>query len=259
MDDKIVTAVQNAVDQGVGARSVPFDWQGRRYWIKIALQEQTNNWHRFQNLFAGLLRCSMLRATVSSAMDDGLNAEARRLKKVAERGVRVPRVVARQPGWILLDDIGKNLFEQVQQHQDKQAFLIKAAHAVAKLHQAGGWHGTGQLRDMILCPDGEIGFIDFEENVGEAMEVCAAQARDLLRFLISSVRFDAGDGVLLCQIMQAYRQTAPQDVWPHIHHAMWCATPIAVLLRPFRKKLGRDLRHALLVIETLKNALKPFS
>lgn len=256
MEDKIVSAVQQTVDQGVGARSVPFDWQGKRYWIKIALREQANNWHRFQNLFAGLLRCPMLRATVSDAMDDGLNAEARRLRKIATRGVRVPSVIAQRPGWILLDDIGDSLFEQINGHNDPQTLILKAADALSTLHHAGGWHGTGQLRDMILCPDGEIGFIDFEENVGEAMDASAAQARDILRFLISSIRFDGGDGALLRAIMEIYQAKSPTAVWPHIRGVIRWAIPLTFLLKPFRKKLGRDLRHALLVIEALKGSLK---
>ncbi len=255
MKEALIIEVQLEVDKGVPARSVPFDWYGQRYWIKISLKSQANNWHRVQNFFAGLVGVGMLRATVSNAGEEGLQDEVSRLKRVAERGVLVPDVVATRPGWILLSDIGNSLFDEIQNCTDKPKLLCNAACAFAKLHNAGGWHGTGQLRDLVLSPDQEIGFIDFEENVGEAMDVDAAQARDVLRFLISSVRFDEGDGKLLETILNTYRENAPAHVWPQMRAALKLMKPVAFLLKPFQKKLGRDLRHALLVYSALQKQI----
>lgn len=255
MNKDLITAVQDKVDQGVGARCTAFNWNAELYWIKIALQPQKNNWHRLQNLLASLLGCPMLRATVSQAYDQGLTDEARRLHRVADRGVVVPRVVAQRPGWLLLDNIGSSLFDHVQQSETKQDLLCKGAAALARLHQNGGWHGTGQLRDMVLTPDNAIGFLDFEENVGEAMSPADAQARDILRFLISAVRFDQGDGELLRAILQAYKEHAPAEVWPPLQKVMKRASVLTSPLRPFKDKLGRDLRHALLVIQALKQTI----
>jgi len=255
MSKDMITAAQNHVDQGVGARNSPLMWDGQRYWVKIALKPQKNNWHRLQNLLAGILGCPMLRATVSHAYDQGLSDEARRLQRVAERGMIVPPVVAQRPGWLLLGDIGQSLFDHVQQSETKQDLLCQGACALAQLHQNGGWHGTGQLRDMVLTPDNQVGFLDFEENVGEAMPPADAQARDILRFLISAVRFDKGDGALLRAILQTYKQGAPDQVWPPLQKILKRASVLTSPLHPFKAKLGRDLRHALLVIQALKQAI----
>lgn len=252
MEQELITAVQKTVDKGVGARSVPFDWQEKRYWIKIAIKSQMNNWHRVQNFFAALLGVPMLRATVSNAGDLGLDDEVRRLERVAGRGVLVPKVVAQKPGWILLDDIGVSLFSELEKSDCPDCLLKQAALAFADLHNAGGWHGTGQLRDLVVERDGKIGFIDFEESVGEAMDAKTAQARDILRFLISAVRFDAGDGKMLEMILQTYRKKGPDHVWPQMRSVLRLIRPIAFFLQPFHKKLGRDLRHALLVYNALK-------
>lgn len=253
---KLINMVQKQVDQGVRARSVPLDWQGERYWIKIALQSQRNIWHRLQNIGAFLFRVPMLRATVSLAGAAGLEGEASRIKKIATRGVLAPKVVALQPGWLLLGDIGVSLFDQINQSadaEDKEKLLVLGARALSCLHAQGGWHGTGQLRDMIYA-GGEIGFIDFEESVGEVMSVVSAQARDLLRFLISAVRFDTGDGKLLETLVQTYETNAPQGVWAEIHSLLRVMGAVVFLLKPFHQKLGRDLRHAVLTYEALKKA-----
>jgi len=255
MTDDLTIAVQQCVDQGVPARSVPFDWKNQRYWIKIGLKSQENNWHKVQNFFAAILFNPVLRATVSLPLDEGLQGEARRLKRVAQRDVLVPVVVAQQPGWLLLSDIGPCLQSQLQTTEDKAGLILNAAQALSDLHQAGGWHGTGQLRDMIVGTDGRIGFIDFEECVGEAMDAPAAQARDIMRFLISAVRFDGGDGKLLTDILSIYRQNAPKEVWPHVASTLGLMKPLAFMLKPFEKKLGRDLRHALLVYNALKSQI----
>lgn len=252
MDTDLIIAVQKCVDEGVPARSVAFDWQGQRYWIKIGLHSQTNTWHKVQNFCAGLLGNPLLRATVSRPFDEGLSDEEKRLQRVANRGVLVPEVVARQPGWLLLSDIGPCMFDLIEQSADKESLLLKAVQALADLHNAGGWHGTGQLRDMVLAKDARIGFIDFEENVGEAMEPVQAQARDLLRLLISAVRFDDGDGRLLQAMVKTYGECSSVNVWPVLGKTIKMMTPIVLLLKPFQKKLGRDLRHALLVYSALK-------
>ena len=255
MEQDLIIATQQRVDEGVPARSVPFDWHGKRYWIKISLKSQKNTWHRLQNCFAILFRVPLLRATVSSSGDEGLSAECRRLERIAKRGVLVPKVVAQKPGWILLSDIGPCLYDQLNETDNKRDMLLLAARSMSKLHQANGWHGTGQLRDMIFA-DGQIGYIDFEENVGEAMETSAAQARDVLRFLISAVRYDTGDGQLLESLLHAYKEDAPKNVWPQIKTALKLMRPFACLLKPFQKNLGRDLRHALLVFNALKKTVR---
>jgi len=253
---KLIEAVQKQIDQGVLARSVSIDWEGKRYWIKTALHSQMNTWHRLQDVAAFLFRVPMLRATISSSGEEGLKAEVSHIKKVAVRGVLVPEVVAVNVGWILLSDIGMPLFDLVDQApsvEEKEQFLTLGASSLSSLHNLDGWHGTGQLRDMTYR-DGQIGFIDFEENVGEAMRPAAAQARDLLRFLISAVRFDAGDGKLLEKIVQAYEKNAPQAIWPEVRSLLRVLGVLAFLLKPFRAKLGRDLRHAMLTYEALKKA-----
>ncbi|MDV7338022.1 hypothetical protein RYZ26_00345 [Terasakiella sp. A23] len=256
MNDDLITAVQACVDKGVPARSVPFDWNGARYWIKISLASQKNIWHRLQDLVAFVTRAQIVRSTISASGQTGLDEEVARLKRVAERGVCVPQVIARKPGWVLLSDIGPCLFDAVNAADEKAPLLIQAIESLADLHQKGGWHGTGQLRDMITCPDGRIGFIDFEEGVGEVMAHEAAQARDVLRFLISIVRFDDGTGSLLEQVLAAYRAKAPKDVWPHVKSGMRLIAPLAVLLSPFEEKLGRDLREALLVYNAVKQIVR---
>ena len=69
----------------------------------------------------------------------------------------------------MLSDIGPSLFDHINQSDDKEALLNLAAQAMSKLHRAGGWHGTGQLRDMIY-DDGQIGYIDFEESIAADVE-----------------------------------------------------------------------------------------
>lgn len=256
MTNDLISAVQARVDAGVPARSVPFEWDGKQYWIKISLQNQRSHWHGLQDVCASLSRSELLRSTVSVFGQVGLDEEAKRIKRVKKRGVLAPDVIAQRPGWILLSDIGTSLFDVVEQNNDKESILTTAIEALAHLHQQGGWHGTGQLRDFVLSPSGEIGFIDFEEAVGEAMSVEAAQARDVLRFLISAVRYDQENGALLKRLLAAYQQKGPQTVWPHMKSVLRLISPLAFILRPFYRKLGRDVRQTLLVYDALRQTVR---
>ena len=151
------------------------------FWIKIAIANQANGWHKTQNFFARLFACPMLRPTLSAPGQKGLDEEVRRLKRVREREVLVPEVVTRRPGWVLLEDIGQSLFQTLEQEKEQNRrteLLVHAAQSLAQLHQLKGWHGTGQLRDFVCGADNKIGFIDFEENVGDVMSLDDAQARD---------------------------------------------------------------------------------
>ncbi|NVK20088.1 MAG: hypothetical protein HWE30_15430 [Methylocystaceae bacterium] len=256
MKNDLIAAVQAYVDTGVPARSVPFEWDGKRYWIKISLPCQRTVWHRVQDCFAFLSRAEVLRSTVSSFDQVGLDEEAKRLIRIKARHVLVPDVVAQKPGWLLLSDIGTSLHDALENAEEKEPLLMKAMVALADLHQKGGWHGTGQLRDMIISPAGEVGFIDFEEAVGEAMGRDAAQARDVLRFLISAVRFDREDGALLQQLLARYQANGPQTVWPQMKAVLRLISPLAFILRPFYNKLGRDVRETLLVYQALKQTVR---
>ena len=64
-----------------------------------------------------------------------------------------------------------------------------AAHvqaAIAAVHARGAYLSQAFARNLMHCPDGVIGFIDFEDDPGETLSIAECQARDWLSYLHST-------------------------------------------------------------------------
>ena len=80
-----------------------------------------------------------------------------------------------------------------------------------------------------------------------------------IRFMISAAKFDDGTGQVLDEIAAAYGDAAPVTVWKPVRNVVRRFGFLISLMRPFEKKLGRDLRHALYIYKSLKKAQSHYS
>jgi len=236
-------------------RAFPIEWKGRKVWVKVPTPYNFYLWHRVQAMVAALLGNAMLKPTVSIGGEEGLRFEARRLCALKEKGIAVPDVVALTKGWLVTDHIGtplQDLLDDEQDERTRQIALVRGALALADLHQKGEWHGSGQVRDLIALVNGDIGFIDFEEDLLAVMSLAEAQARDVLLMLMSAARYARGDADPLPAMLAAYKEVAPATVWSPLGRIAGLLNGLATLLRPFNKRLGRDAKQALRAVDALK-------
>ncbi|MFT4266999.1 MAG: hypothetical protein QM586_07235, partial [Xenophilus sp.] len=115
----------------------------------------------------------------------------------ARAGVRVPRVLAEQPGGLLISDLGEGgrgalvFNERLDQAAASGPAALGSAwreglDAIAAVHARGCYLSQAFARNLMRCPDAVIGFIDFEDDPGEVLSLAECQARDWLSYLHST-------------------------------------------------------------------------
>ena len=263
MNEQLHALVERTLAKGVGARVFPLRWDNRRIWVKQSVRAKHKVWHRVQRFAANITGIPLLRPTVSPGGQAGLESEAATLRKLAQVGVLVPDLIDVADHWIAIGDNGrilKNCIEDdVLKGDDKavRAYVVDAGKALARLHGEGVAHGAPLLRNMTLRDDGQIGFIDFEEDPNARMPLADAQARDVLLFVFSIQREFKKRPELLRAGWQAYVQAAGETASQLVplRKVVRLLRPIYLLLRPFRRWLGTDALNGLWAYRTLRKSL----
>ena len=173
--------------------------------------------------------------------------EARRIAELRAQAVNVPQVLGTGRAALVLSDNGRSLATCLREADDagRDHLVGLAIGAIARSHACGAYFGQPLPRNMTF--DGEsIGFIDFEEDPLEVMDLPQAQARDWLMFGYGVAKYYE-DRLPALQAMLAQAmggEGAP--VVEHAHAVTGRLRPMARLLRSGRS--ARALAHSILVI-----------
>lgn len=219
------------------------------YWAKRAAKAEMNAWHDLQHFLYRTLRIKLFQPTGADDPVAALAGEAERLDHLRRHGFRTPEVARLTPEYVLLSDAGREVNEVMRSADasTRTALVRQCAVMLARLHRAGLWHGRASLRDFVLDAQNELGFIDCEEDASGLGSW--AQPRDVMLFCQSVAKFSE-DGSLLQEALAAY-DCAP--VKSKLTTALRLMSPLAWILRPFREKLGRDLRQMVDVCAAVKS------
>lgn len=170
---------------------------GERVWLKKAGPRHGMARYRLLGLVAGIFRLDLLRPVPNPGGEAAIAIEARRLRQLADAGLRVPRVLAQQAEGLLISDLGESgMGAQMLQECLEQAAAAGPAtllavwrdglEAIARVHAGGAYLSQAFARNLVLCPDGVIGYIDFEDDPRETLSLPECQARDWLSYLHST-------------------------------------------------------------------------
>ncbi|MBU1360766.1 MAG: hypothetical protein KKC79_03510 [Gammaproteobacteria bacterium] len=168
-----------------------------RVWLKKAGPRHGKLRYHLLALVAGALRLDVLTPVPNPGGNTSIATEARRLRELGAAGLRVPAVLAQQPDGLLISDLGQSGRPPVvlQEKLDHAAAtgpsaLLSVWHeglaAIALVHAQGTYLSQAFDRNLVQCPDGRIGYIDFEDDPGETLPLAECQARDWLSFLHST-------------------------------------------------------------------------
>jgi tRNA A-37 threonylcarbamoyl transferase component Bud32 len=168
-----------------------------RVWLKKAGPRHGKWGYRVMAVVARLAGLDILKPVPNPGGAAAIATEARRLRQLAAAGLRVPRVLAEQPEGLLISDLGESGRGTVvlQERLDQAAAAGPAAllavwreglAAIAQVHLRGQHLSQAFDRNLVLCPDGVIGYIDFEDDPSEVMTLAECQARDWLSYLHST-------------------------------------------------------------------------
>ncbi|HYD17605.1 MAG TPA: lipopolysaccharide kinase InaA family protein [Patescibacteria group bacterium] len=197
------------------ARTKKFAWQDRSLWLKKSVPDKGTFWTAIQGFTARLVSLPMLRPTTNPGGATGLSIEISRTAAFRAAGFPAPAVIASSDSWYVMEDMGEMIDRKLQKDSSldtaaQQALIERCATTLARLHQSGLAHGRAKLNDFVLTPTGEIGFIDFEEDVARSgMTLAELQARDVWLFCCSAARYDKP---AVSAGFAAYRAGADDDV-----------------------------------------------
>ena len=224
-------------------------------WLKKAGPRHSMARYRVLGLLAWLTRLQVLRPVPNLGGSTAIATEARRLHSLAALGLRVPEVLAQQPEGLLLRHLGRPgeatpSFDgemQAASAAGTQAVLARWQEGLAALqavHARGTCLSQAFARNLVRCPDGVLGFIDFEDDPLASLPLALCQARDALCYVHSTALYLREAGAL----------PEARAIWAH-----WLAEQPAALdallattaqrlawLRhlPQDRRWGRDLQRA---------------
>ncbi|MCD7097529.1 serine/threonine protein phosphatase [Stenotrophomonas sp. MMGLT7] len=180
--------------------------------------------------------------------DAARDVEARRLAELHSQDVNVPQVIGQGRAALVLSDNGRSLAACLGEADDagRDALVSLAMAAIARAHRNGAYFGQPWPRNMTY--DGHaIGFIDFEEDPLEVMDLEQAQARDWLMFGYGVAKYYDDRPDVLQRLMSAALGEERAPVRAHAQAVTGRLQGLArVGLRMGRS--ARALAHSILVI-----------
>ena len=204
---------------------------------------------------AGLVRLEALRPVPNPGGTVAIQTEARRLAELHRLGLRVPPVLAVADGGLLIRHLGatgaptKSLADEFYDAvRDTPSAVLplwqQGLDAIGLVHAAGACLSQAFARNLVRCPDGVVGYIDFEDDPAAALPLAQCQLRDLLCYAHSTALYleDAGALQAANHAWAAWSAQRP----PAMQQLLQTSTRRMRWMRhlPTTRRLGRDMQRA---------------
>lgn len=237
-------------------------------WVKRAGALNPSWRYRMLGAVAKVLKMPVLAPVPNPGGSVAVATEVRRLQDLQMRGLRVPTALAHSADGFVMRHLGQPGQEVPSLGNEMESAVTRGAapvlalwkqglQAVSKVHKAGSCLSQAFARNLVRCPDGVIGYIDFEDDPAAHLPMHVCQARDVLCYAHSTAWI----------LEQA--QALPEA---RKHWAAWVQTmsPSAreVLMHsiarmawagrlPMNRKLGRDALRIRMAFELLRRDRQP--
>ena len=110
---------------------------------------------------------------------------------------RAPRLLAESAGGLMFTHIGEHtLLHHIENSPERLDYWQQGLAAIERVHRNGQYLSQAFARNIIVCNDGQIGFIDFEDDPGRYMPLERCQSRDYLCYLQSTAVWLQKHGLL---------------------------------------------------------------
>lgn len=166
-------------------------------WLKKAGAPLGTGRYRAMALLSTLLRLQVLRPVPNPGGRSAIATEVRRLRDLQARGLRVPTVLAAQEDGFLMRHLGRpaqqtpSLGNEIDHAVSAGPAAVLALWqqglaAIAQVHAAGTCLSQAFARNLVRCPDGVVGYIDFEDDPAAVLPLPVCHARDALCYAHST-------------------------------------------------------------------------
>ena len=229
--------------------------EGEQLWLKKAGERNSMGRYRLMGALARLLRLPLLTPVPNLGGEQAIATEARRLRELAALGLHVPVLLAVQPGALLLRHLGvpglptPSLANEMRDAVPAGAPAVMALwrqglEAIGQVHAAGSYLSQAFARNLVRCADGAVGFIDFEDDPGQVLDLALCQARDALCFAHSSALAlrEAGALGIARPLWAEWVLGASPAMQAALAHSTQRLSALGRL--PASRRLGRDVQRA---------------
>ena len=232
-------------------------------WLKRVGRSNAAWRYRFLGAMARGLRVPVLTPVPNPGGRVAIATEVARLRDLAGRGLRVPEVLAACDDGFLMRHLGApgentpSLGNEMEQAVPRGSATVLALwkqglQSLTKVHRTGTCLSQAFARNLVRCPDGVIGYIDFEDDPAAALPLPLCHARDALCFAHSTAWIlHTADALPAARTQwQAWVQTltpaAQQALRDSVARMAWAGR------FPENRKWGRDAQRIRMAWELLR-------
>lgn len=180
---------------------------GTRVWLKRAAPVRGTGRYRAMAALARLLALPVLRPVPAPGGAEAIATEVRRLRSLRALGLRVPQVLAASGEGLLTLDLGRpgvdthSLGNEIEHRLPEGADAVLALWrqglaAIGEVHARGTCLSQAFARNLVRCPDGVVGYLDFEDDPAATLPLPVCQVRDLLCYAHSTALYLRASGAL---------------------------------------------------------------
>lgn len=230
-------------------------YNDEKVWIKLPAMGEANFWHIVLKLLFKITKNPLLAPTVVTNPKESLKHEAQKLKHLDSLGVKVPKVLAQSDEFIVLSDCGTPLSLLINRENisfnEKKEVLHKLSTTLANMHNLGIYHSRPALRD-IAYKDGEVYFMDFEENLEGILSTKDAITRDGLIYIHSIYR-KVKNNDLIQYALSTYIKHLDKNIVSNLQSEVAKYKFLHFLLKNIEKFAGKDAKALLHTLNFITN------
>lgn len=240
-----------------------YDQDGEALWVKRAGALNPGWRYRVMGVFANAFKMPVLRPVPNPGGAVAVATEVRRLQDFAARGLRAPLVLAHNHDGFVMRHLGApgaptpSLGNEMEDAIPRGATVVLALwkqglQAVSKVHKAGTCLSQAFARNLVRCPDGVMGYIDFEDDPAAHLPLPVCQARDALCYAHSTAWILERAGALpeARKLWKAWAHTLSPDTRTVLSESVARMAWAGRL--PMDRKLGRDGQRIRIAFELLR-------
>lgn len=201
---------QAFLDHHLGLQQFPiasYRIGAEQVWIKRAGASHGLWGYRALGAVAALLGLQALRPVPNRGGQEAIATEVRRMRDLAAQGLRVPQVLAAAPDGFLMRHLGipgveapslGNAMEAAVPAGPEAVLALwrQGVDAITHVHTEGLCLSQAFARNMVLCPDGALAYVDFEDDPQAALPLPVCQVRDMLCYAHSTAIYLRQTGAL---------------------------------------------------------------
>lgn len=166
------------------------EYEGEKFWVKKGRKTSSNLFH---HICYKLLPFEFLIPVENKTEKESILFETNKLMLFKAKGINVPEVIGSNERFFVMSDCGEQVYVCLRQKDIKEDDFNKYLNAyikeVAKIHNAGFFHGGAQCRNF-TSNDEKVFAIDLEDSFSNEVDIKTLQFRDLLLLLISMSKID---------------------------------------------------------------------